>query len=193
MKRLFVGTFLTREQQHLLTRLQERKEDLAALWRHKLRWVKADKLHMTWFFIGSQPADRVEEISSCLSTAVQGGPGGKITYDRIEFWPAPRSPRQLVMTAQPVLEHFVELCRSIRKSLAEYAEKEETRAFRPHVTLLRFERTETTEKRTLTFPEWFDADSVLPMVHTIDRVDLIESHMGGGPEGYEVLRSFALK
>lgn len=174
--------------------LRESSEALSKLWERKLRWVKAAKLHMTWFFLGDIDLQQVPELNSCLSSVVSGKPSGEIAYDRLEFWPSPRKPRQLVMTAKVVPQYLQTLGADIRRSLAEFAVKPEERDFRPHITLLRFDvMSKPADKVPLSMPEWLQLNSVFPLVHNIKVVDLIESHMGGGRDDYEVLHSFSLQ
>lgn len=197
-RRLFVGTFLSAEQQELLGRLKGASERLAADWGMRLRWVKPVKLHMTWIFLGSTEAGLIPDISGRLAAMVSEHGPMETSYDRVEFWPSARKPRQLVMIPSVVPEALRGLSDRIRTELAEFCEKPEDRPFRPHLTLLRFDhhdqsgRGKRPENRRLDLPHWFDPADFLPLVHEIRQVSLIESHMGKGNDDYEVLEDFRL-
>src|SRR5262249_56238257 len=96
--RLFLGTFLSAEQQELLGELKGQNDKLVVAWGRRLRWVKHVKLHMTWLFLGKTESSAIDTIGERLSGIVTGYAPMQVTYDRLEFWPSARKPRQLVVT-----------------------------------------------------------------------------------------------
>jgi 2'-5' RNA ligase len=103
-KRLFVGTFLSPDQQELLGELHRHGNGLTAAWGCRLRWVKPAKLHMTWLFLGSVNPGLISEIHARLDGIASRHGSMQVAYDRVEFWPDARRPRQLVMTPAAVPE-----------------------------------------------------------------------------------------
>ena len=197
-RRLFVGTFLSAEQQELLGELKRQNDRLVDAWGKRLRWVKYVKLHMTWLFLGKTDESAVDAIGERLSGIVTDYAPMQVTYDRLEFWPSARKPRQLVMTPSVVPDQLSSLAGHIKAGLKDYTEKPEDRQFRPHLTLLRMQHEQTArashaERRRLELPTWFDTKVFLPLVHDILSLALIESHLGKGGDDYEVLKSFQLK
>ncbi len=192
-RRLFVGTFLTPEQQQALGSLKGHRDDLSRLWHRKLRFVNSLKLHMTWIFLGDVEEENLAAVTEALAEATTGRKRSAIVYDGIDFWPSPGKPRQLVMTSRAVPDEMVALAGEIRRSLKPFAARPDDRAFRPHITLLRFDSAPGAHARgRLSLPEDLHLERVLPLAHKIDDVSLIESHLGSGQDEYEVLKSFPL-
>ncbi|HEY9871394.1 MAG TPA: RNA 2',3'-cyclic phosphodiesterase [Candidatus Obscuribacterales bacterium] len=196
-KRLFVGTFLSADQQKLLGELNRYGERLTAAWGCRLRWVKPAKLHMTWLFLGSVNPELISQIRARLGGIAAEHRSMAVAYDRLEFWPDARRPRQLVMTPAAVPEPVGPLAASVRSQLKEFTAKPDERAFRPHLTLLRFDRGSSSARAAgaparLAVPEWLDTSGFLPLVHRIGEIALIESHLGKGADEYEMLACFPL-
>lgn len=196
-KRLFVGTFLSPDQQELLGELNRHGDRLTAAWGCRLRWVRPAKLHMTWLFLGSVNPELISEIHARLGGIAGRHRSIEVAYDRIEFWPDARRPRQLVMTPAAVPESVGSLAVSIRSELKEFTAKPEDRPFRPHLTLLRFDRGSFAARAAgararLSLPEWLETSGFLPLVQGMSEIALVESHLGKGADEYEVLERFPL-
>lgn len=177
----------------MLARLRDHNDALSSLWQRKLRWVKAVKLHTTWFFLGDVDASRVPEVTAVLAEISRGRQSGEIVYDKIDFWPTARKSRLLALTSSMVPAHLAQLAADIRHGLRAFASKPDDRDFRPHITLMRFELLPGADhKRPLEFPDWLNLNEFIPLVHKLDQVALIESHMGAGRDDYETLQSFPL-
>jgi 2'-5' RNA ligase len=191
-RRLFVGTFLAAEQQQMLERLKEHNQELSRLWGTRLRWVKAAKLHMTWVFLGDVGEQLIEQAACRLSSALSGYKPGRISFNRAEFWPSPRKPRQLVLAVQPAPDEMLSLGNTLKDELADFIARPEERRFRPHVTLLRFDMmAKNASVGPLKWPDKLDEMGILPLELAVDRVDLVESRIGSADE-YKVLHSFSL-
>ena len=70
MPRLFIGTFLEPTEQERFASLPIINEHLEAKWQRKPRWVKPDKLHVTWLFLGSIEKELVDKVQTALRALV---------------------------------------------------------------------------------------------------------------------------
>lgn len=176
-KRLFVGTFLDAPEMEVLGELKHYDERLAVEWNAKLRWVRPEKLHLTWVFLGDVHEERIPEIEAALAQTVRDVPHLELMYAKPTFWPDRKRARTFVLTPEPAPEAVMVLGERIKKAMKPYAEKIEPK-YRPHITVLRMER-HGERHGALDLPEWFPLKHKLPIVHHINRIDLIESHVGG--------------
>lgn len=69
-RRLFLGTFLTPEDQSRIVDGKRTLEPLLAQWNCKLRWVKPEKLHMTWLFMGDCDLETENAIIATIEKMV---------------------------------------------------------------------------------------------------------------------------
>jgi RNA 2',3'-cyclic 3'-phosphodiesterase len=137
-RRLFVGTFLPKSDQDSLGELQEHSEKLAAEWQRKLRWVRPEKLHLTWVFLGSVDEDYIPEIQSKLTALLAEQPPLDVVYSKPTFWPGPKHARTFVLTPDTVSDEVMNLADRIKRDMKPYAEKIEPK-YRPHITVMRFD------------------------------------------------------
>lgn len=102
------------------------------------RWVRVDGIHLTLKFIGEALQERVEPIRQALES-VRMESVGEVAYRGAGFFPAERSPRVfwVGIEANPAL---AALAGQIESRLEPLGIPRETREFRPHLTLARFER-----------------------------------------------------
>jgi 2'-5' RNA ligase len=196
MTRLFIGTFVSQSDQEKIGALQQQNSQLDEKWKRKIRWVKPEKLHMTWLFLGAVGDDLIQPVSDMLANLVAKELGKeqerrpmKISFEKCEIWPDARKPRQVVIRPDDVDERIMNLARTLRNGLLEFyfdqSEKEESRSFRPHVTLLRVERRQQEPQRftrpttiRLKTSDIEGVDAALPVVLNLDKIALVESHMG---------------
>lgn len=165
---------------------------------------------MTWLFLGEIDYSLSSTIGKSLRRLIDKAnlPQSEfsISFDRPEVWPTSRKPRQIVLTPSREPESVKTLSRIIRLGLLEYyteqSESEQNRVFRPHLTLLRVDRRNIKEderrsaykapEKKVECGEVKGLSDVLPMMMTLDRVCLIQSHLGSEAEGYEILESVFL-
>jgi len=201
MTRLFIGTFVAQADQQKVAELHRLNSQLDEIWKRKVRWVKPEKLHMTWIFLGSVTNDLVQPVSDMLANLIAKELGTEqerrpmtIAFDKCEVWPDTRKPRQIVLRPTVVDERILNLARTLRTGLLEFyfdqSEKEEGRSFRPHVTLLRVERRQEPQRFTRpTATRISDIEGLevaLPIVLSLDKIALVESHMGKN-SAYQIL------
>ncbi|MBI4532949.1 MAG: RNA 2',3'-cyclic phosphodiesterase [Candidatus Melainabacteria bacterium] len=195
--RLFIGSFLSLDQQQLLGLFQEHNDRLTALWQYKLRWVKPIKMHLTWLFLGNVKAMQVDSIVKPLKTITARYASMELVYNNCEFWPSPSKPRQLVLTPRSTPPEAAKIGADIKACLAHIAAKEDRHTFCPHITLLRLEPAHNQQhlhvsRQALEIPVWFNLNKVLPVQQTISSICLVESHVGKGANDYTIIETFLL-
>lgn len=198
IRRVFIGTFLSSEQQQSLAELKALHPNLPELWHMKLRWVKAKKLHLTWLFIGNIDEAALLAIKNKLGEIVSHHRYMTLSYEHGEFWPSPKKARQLVLVPQVISQEAMALFKSISSELSNFVTKHDEQQFRPHITLLRLEHFRYDFSMTMPrcLPEVTDLSKLeryLPLVQKIDSVSLIESHLGGQGDDYLPVERFLLR
>lgn len=101
-----------------------------------LRWVAADRLHLTVRFLGEQPAERLAKVAAAVDTAVSRHAGTPLTLAGFGAFPNFRRARVVWVGVEPhprleLLHHDVE------HACVQLGFEPEGRAFRPHLTLAR--------------------------------------------------------
>lgn len=190
-KRLFVGTFLSPNQQESLGHLAEHKTELESQWHCRVRFVKPNKLHLTWLFLGDVDIARIPRIEAKLQVISEASQALLMNYDQVEFWPSAKSPRMVVLTPGVIPASVQEMASLVAKQLEVYVSKPINHNYRPHITLARLER-DSLAGSTIEVPDWFAAQCKLPLGHNIAKVELIESELGKSGDQYMSLRCFNL-
>jgi 2'-5' RNA ligase len=105
---------------------------------NKLRWMRPENLHVTLKFIGSVPPEKLDAIRAELSRVRSEGPV-ELRFRGLGFFPSAKRPRVLWagMAASP---NLAAIAGDIDKRLAKLEIPAEERAFTPHLTLARSER-----------------------------------------------------
>jgi 2'-5' RNA ligase len=104
----------------------------------RLRWVRPENLHVTLKFIGSVPPEKLDVICAELSRVRSDRPV-ELRFRGLGFFPSAKRPRVLWagMAASP---NLAAIAGDIDKRLAKLEIPAEERAFTPHLTLARCER-----------------------------------------------------
>jgi 2'-5' RNA ligase len=105
---------------------------------NKLRWVRPENLHVTLRFIGSVPPEKLDVICAELSRVRSDRPV-ELRFRGLGFFPSAKRARVLWagMAASP---NLAAIAGDIDKRLAKLEIPAEERAFTPHLTLARCER-----------------------------------------------------
>lgn len=105
-----------------------------------VRWVKAEGIHLTLFFLGDVLASRVAEIQRVLAPVAQ-------TAQRIEFvvegagaFPNLHHPNVIWVGVRDIHGQLAALHHGVNMALAGLGFQPEERAFKPHLTLGRVNR-----------------------------------------------------
>jgi 2'-5' RNA ligase len=156
LKRLFLGTFLPDEDKLRLKEVRDANENLAeSFFRSKVRWVNDQKLHLTWLFLGDLEDEVIDKLQSKLVLVLKDYQSNKkellkeLLYDHLEIWFARGLPRHLVLAPSFVPPNTLNLIEQIRAHCAEFVHEtyqaQAVGKYRPHITLLRFEKAGTRE------------------------------------------------
>jgi 2'-5' RNA ligase len=145
--RLFLGTFLSKEQQVALHKVRAKNQDLASKWGCQVRWVNHDKLHLTWIFFGEVEEAKVAELKDAVNLAVKDNCLDvplSLSLDRLEAWSVRGAPRHMVLVPRAPVATFLLLANSVRNKLKEFVETktaEQAKSdLRPHVTIMRLQK-----------------------------------------------------
>lgn len=103
------------------------------------KWVRTEGMHLTLKFIGEQPEEAVARIKKELS-AVRSTDAVQLRFAGTGFFPNPRSPR-VFWAGIEASPNLAELAAEIERRLETLGIAREQRAFRPHLTLARFNST----------------------------------------------------
>jgi RNA 2',3'-cyclic 3'-phosphodiesterase len=104
-----------------------------------VRWVGADKYHLTLKFLGEVRADRVPLIQDILTRVAGGCPPFVADLSGFGAFPTVRRPNVLWLGVEPSPALRC-LKQDVEWALADAGFERETRAFHPHLTLGRVER-----------------------------------------------------
>ena len=153
------------------------REDLAGL-----RWTDAEAWHVTLAFLGSIDAASVGGVVGRLGTLAEAHPATTSTTGGLGGFPAPARARVAWYGIADVDGGLARLAADGAVALGLDA----SRPFRPHLTLARA-RQEPVDLRS-----WLASASAPVGVLAADRIELMRSHLGGGPARYETLAAFTL-
>lgn len=203
MARLFVGTFIEESHRKLLLELKQVNRSLDTRWQRKLRWVQPERQHLTWFFIGDVPKEKVTDVEQKLAAAVEkfsnsltpdtASSFSQLTFESAELWPNPRKCRQLVLCAKHFSGHITALANEITRSLKQFSDPDAKHydTFRPHITLFRLDAPRSKDAERPAIEHISGLSDALPFTIDLGRISLIESDLGK-PNQYISLRDFAI-
>jgi 2'-5' RNA ligase len=100
------------------------------------RWVRAEGMHLTLKFIGEASKEKVERVKAALA-AVRSPAPVELHFHNTGFFPNPRHPR-VFWAGIDSTPNLAEVAEAIEKKLEVLGIPREARAFRPHLTLARF-------------------------------------------------------
>lgn len=185
-KRLFVGTMLPQAAKDSLEKCQ--KQFYAQHQVDRLRVVRAEKLHLTWMFLGDIESVAEAEIRTALAQTTNLFAPVWIDFSKAALFPQKNRALAIALTAESLNKKFQVFADSLRLALAPYCPKLENNSFRPHITLFRFsEPKEREEIAALTFAD------CLPLNLEIEHVALVQSQLGTDKNSYEILAEYKLK
>ncbi len=149
-----------------------------------VRWVAPDALHVTLAFLGSvQPAGIADVLGVVERVAARHRPA-RLATGRLGAFHRPGSVRVLWYGVDDAGGTLSALASDLGQALG----VQRAEPFRAHVTLARARR------REVDLRGWIEAASLAAPEGTlpVERLELIRSHLGGGPARYETLGTFLL-
>ncbi len=102
------------------------------------RWARIEGLHVTLKFIGETPGEKLEPIKAALASVRAAVPIA-LHFRGAGFFPDARRPRVLWAVIEAGADLAL-LAAAVENSLAALGIARETRAYSPHLTLARFDR-----------------------------------------------------
>ena len=105
-----------------------------------VRWVKADGIHLTLFFLGDVLASRLADIQRVLTHVAEASPRVEFAVEGVGAFPNLHRPNVIWVGIRDVTGHLATLHRGVNTALASLGFQPEERAFKPHLTLGRVNR-----------------------------------------------------
>lgn len=102
----------------------------------EVRWVEADKIHLTVKFLGDIEPSRVDPIANALAEALKLFPRFTISAKGLGVFPALRRPRILWVGLEG--SQLVSLAANVEAALEPLGFTREERSFQPHLTIGRW-------------------------------------------------------
>jgi 2'-5' RNA ligase len=149
-----------------------------------LRWVGAEALHLTLVFIGPVDVEAVGGITGRIERVAARHAPMTRAVARLGAFHRPGSARVLWSAVDDADGSLAAIATDLGTSLG-LAQAE---PFRAHVTLARARR------RAVDLRGWIEAASAQAPAGAlaVQHLDLMRSHLGGGPARYETLATFPL-
>jgi 2'-5' RNA ligase len=149
-----------------------------------LRWSDPSAWHLTLAFLGDVDAASVSDVvASVRRVAGRHGPM-RLPAGGLGAFPVPARARVAWYAIGDPASHLARLARDLGSELG----IEVGEPFRPHVTMARARRGPVDLRNWLA-----DAAAAAPTTTVAaDAIELMRSHLGGGPAAYETLGTFAL-
>lgn len=189
-KRLFIGTMLPVEDAEKIAEMRQSIEPkLLQWWDCELRWVRPDKLHITWLFLGNCDEASEKKIKEELPKLLDQQSKLQITYEDFTMFGSKGRPNAVVLLPKQLDSAVLELGKRLRDSLDKYREKEDEHKFNPHLTLFRFPRD---TKKDYRIEDGLDISKYVPLQQKIEKLSLIESHTGNDGVDYNIISEYAL-
>ena len=148
-----------------------------------LRWADLANWHLTLAFLGPTNPARVASIEAVMATVAGSHGPMHLRTGGLGAFPSPGRARVLWYGVEDPAGELGTLARDIHVELG----VEVAAPFRPHLTLARARR------QPVNLASWL-ADASAPEGElVVDRLNLMRSHLGGGPARYEVVGSASLR
>lgn len=172
--------------------LRELQAQLKAGSQAPIKWVDPANIHLTLKFLGNVAADRLDEITTAMTQAVQGTPSFSLEIKELGVFPNPRRVQIVWVGLSGEVEKLARLQQRIESELEKLGFAPENRRFTPHLTLARLRDRATPEERQklgqLIAETEFDA---VPSF-TADSVKLMKSQLTREGPIYSQISSVAL-
>jgi RNA 2',3'-cyclic 3'-phosphodiesterase len=187
--RLFVGAF---PPPALALSLESAIDD----WKKKIpgrsvKWVSADKIHLTFCFLGNVDSGRVEALSENLEEAVSLHDRCLLNVSGLGVFPNLKRPRVLWAGATGSVSKLLEIQKAVSSVCAPLMESADEKSFSPHVTIARVKDPDRETIGALQSLVNSEVDRVFGEM-PLEEVLLVRSELGGKGSIYTTLASFSL-
>jgi len=131
--RAFIALELSEEVRRRAARMQARLQAECMGW----RWVRAENMHLTLFFLGSVERDRLEAVFAAVDAAAAAVEPFSFEVGGLGTFGPRSNPRVLWVGVQEKSGRLSLLYESLAERLEKLGFEREDRPFRPHITLAR--------------------------------------------------------
>ena len=151
-------------------------------------WVRPETQHLTFAFLGEQPAGMVDKLAPLLTTRLTGLRRFEGALHGCGFFPNPRHARVGWVGAEPEAR-FAEIATAVRAAVKDAGVELDRSEFRPHLTMMRM-REGWPPMSIETFSKALRDYRSAPFA--VDRVTLYESKLNPKGAEHTALREFEL-
>ncbi len=157
----------------------------------RLRWVRAEAIHLTLKFLGEIPSARIGVVERELEEVCAESRRHVLRLSGCGVFGG-RRPRVLWAGLDGAVADTATLAGAIDARLAARGFPSERRDFRPHLTLARVSDGATADDRARLAGLIRRAGALPPLVLPVEQVQLIRSELRPGGARYTTLRAFPL-
>ena len=100
-----------------------------------VRWTPTEQIHLTLKFLGKVDSTAVPEVEEALKAATRGAAGFELQMADLGAFPSHRDPRVIWIGLAGDLDALLWLQTRVSDALGQWCEKEESRTFKPHLTV----------------------------------------------------------
>jgi len=185
-----IRSFLAFEQPEEIKTIVE--EVSAALGKSRLdvRWVKTGNIHLTMVFLGSVQEEDLEAMGQPLHEVCSAFRPFAVALKGLGCFPHARNPRVIWIGLDGEIGRMGSFRDGLQERLIRFGIKEDKRAFRPHLTLGRFNSSRRTDRELEAFLEKYK-DLTSPLC-TLGELALFKSELRRGGSVYTKLKSWPL-
>ena len=133
--RAFVAVKLPPELLADVQKLQQRLE--SRLKTTAVRWTKAEQLHLTLWFLGNVPAERLQDLEAALQQACAGTPPLTLRLEGLGCFPTFKRPNVVWLGVTGDVDALKALAQRVSQETKKFGEHDEKRAFKAHLTIAR--------------------------------------------------------
>lgn len=119
---------------NIISKIRELQEGIKA-YGFKIRWVRAENIHLTLKFLGDVDAIKINEIAKAVSKTVEGYTPISLQAKGIGVFPGIKRPRVLWVGLTGQLESLVRLQKTLDEKLEVLGFPKEKRPFKGHLTM----------------------------------------------------------
>ncbi len=131
MIRSFIAIELPARTVEMLAAIQEKLKQSRA----RVRWVKANSIHLTLKFLGNIHPDQVDDIAAVTARAVRNEPLLTLRAAGLGAFPSQRNPRVIWVGIEGEVKRLTHIQTRLEHDLVPLGFAREQRGFRAHLTL----------------------------------------------------------
>jgi 2'-5' RNA ligase len=157
----------------------------------KVRWVRAETLHVTLRFLGQTAREKVPALVQHVASQLAAVPAFTIDLGELKAFPSLRHPRVVALDLEPEAP-VLHLARAVDAGVVAAGFEPEPRPFRGHVTLGRAQSTRRSRNPKGRIPSLEGLAARPPTPFPVSEIVLFESTPGSNGSIYTPLERIAL-